>query len=432
MMTKFDFLKISDSCVKCGKCIQVCTIYDVKREETNSPRGFLDLLGAYSRGDLELDKNAKSIFESCFLCTNCVDVCPNSLRVDEAIERVRSDIADKFGIAFYKRVIFWFLGHRSVLNLVAKFGYVFKSCAFDIKKSAGFDAQFNSEMRPKFSMPFLKKERLLPSIAKRSFLNSHPNFIDNGGEKCVGIFIGCMGNYSYTAIGEGLLKICKALKLNVNLMKKQKCCGAPAYFTGDLKSTKKWAKFNIEYFERELQNLDAIIVPEATCSAMIRVDYEHLFFDEPAWQIRAKHVAQKIFLATEYFDKFTPLREILAQKFTDKTAKKMQITYHDPCHARKMQGIWREPRNLLAQNFEIIEQSEENVCCGFGGVTMQSSNYEIARKSGLRKANLIAQTQTLVVSAECSACRMQINNSLNLIDSSVRCMNPIELIASKI
>ena len=140
MMAKFDFLKISDSCVKCGKCIQVCTIYDVKREETNSPRGFLDLLGAYSRGDLELDKNAKSIFESCFLCTNCVDVCPNSLRVDEAIERVRSDIADKFGIAFYKRVIFWFLGHRSVLNLVAKFGYVFKSCAFDIKKSAGFDA----------------------------------------------------------------------------------------------------------------------------------------------------------------------------------------------------------------------------------------------------------------------------------------------------
>ena len=241
-----------------------------------------------------------------------------------------------------------------------------------------------------------------------------------------------MGNYSYTSIGEGLLKICKALKLNVNLMKKQKCCGAPAYFTGDLKSTKKWAKFNIEYFERELQNLDAIIVPEATCSAMIRVDYEHLFFDEPVWQIRAKNVAQKIFLATEYFDKFTPLREILAQKFTDKTAKKMQITYHDPCHARKMQGIWREPRNLLAQNFEIIEQSEENVCCGFGGVTMQSSNYEIARKSGLRKANLIAQTQTLVVSAECSACRMQINNSLNLIDSSVRCINPIELIASKI
>ena len=139
-MAKFDFLKISDSCVKCGKCIQVCTIYDVKREETNSPRGFLDLLGAYSRGDLELDKNAKNIFESCFLCTNCVDVCPNSLRVDEAIERVRSDIADKFGIAFYKRVIFLVFRASLCFKFGSEIGYVFKSCAFDIKKSAGFDA----------------------------------------------------------------------------------------------------------------------------------------------------------------------------------------------------------------------------------------------------------------------------------------------------
>ncbi|WP_247600116.1 heterodisulfide reductase-related iron-sulfur binding cluster, partial [Helicobacter cinaedi] len=83
------------------------------------------------------------------------------------------------------------------------------------------------------SFPMVKKERLLPTASKKSFLNSHPEFINNGGEKAVGIFIGCMGNYAYIGIGEGLLKICKTLNLNAHLMKDQSCCAAPAYFTGD-------------------------------------------------------------------------------------------------------------------------------------------------------------------------------------------------------
>ena len=52
--------EISNECIKCGKCIQVCTIYNINRNETTSPRGFLDLLGAYKDGNLVLDKNLKS------------------------------------------------------------------------------------------------------------------------------------------------------------------------------------------------------------------------------------------------------------------------------------------------------------------------------------------------------------------------------------
>ncbi|MFW5614377.1 MAG: 4Fe-4S dicluster domain-containing protein, partial [Campylobacter hyointestinalis] len=98
-MQKYNFNTISDACVKCGKCKPNCTIFKISGDETKSPRGFLDLLGAYSRGELKLDKNTKDIFESCFLCTNCVSECPNSLATDTMIENVRHDIADKFGIA---------------------------------------------------------------------------------------------------------------------------------------------------------------------------------------------------------------------------------------------------------------------------------------------------------------------------------------------
>ena len=316
MMYKFS--EIADKCVKCGKCIQVCTIHNVNSDEVTSPRGFLDLLGAYERGELELDKNAKNIFESCFLCTNCVEVCPNSLRVDTAIENVRRDLANKFGIAWYKKMFFWLLRHRFIMDICARLGYVFQSCAFKIKENT---------MTPRFSLPMVKKERLFPTASKKSFLNSHPEFIDNGGEKTIGIFIGCMGNYAYTSIGESLLKIARELKLNVHLMKKQACCGAPAYFTGDFSTVEVLAKRNIEYFENLSDKIDAIIIPEATCSAMVKVDYEHFFHDNDEWRERAKKISEKIFLATEYLEKRTNLAEILAAK-----GKRLQsVTYHDAC-----------------------------------------------------------------------------------------------------
>lgn len=412
--------EISNECIKCGKCIQVCTIYNINRDETTSPRGFLDLLGAYKDGNLALDQNLKTIFESCFLCTNCVDTCPKSIKTDAAIESVRVDIAKKYGIAWYKKMAFWFLSHRKVLDICARMGYVFQSCGFKIKKE-----NFSNSMKPRFKMPLVKKERLLPTASKKSFLNSHEEFIDNGGEKTIGLFIGCMGNYAYTNIGESILKICESLKINLDLMKKQVCCGAAMYFTGDNKTTKKLAKKNIVYFEEMLKKVDAIIIPEATCSGMIKVDYAHLFYDEPSWQERAIKLQDKIFLASEYFYKHTNLKEILAKK----EKLNLKITYHDPCHAKKMQGVFKEPRELLSNNFTLLEMENPDMCCGFGGVTMQTNNYHLSKTAGLKKAPMIQKTKADFVSAECSACRMQLNNSLNLISSDIRCVNPVELIA---
>ena len=418
-MQKFDFSAISDMCVKCGKCKPNCTIFKISGDEVRSPRGFLDLIGAYNRGEMKLDKNAKSIFESCFLCTNCVEACPASLPVDEMIENVRFDLAQKYGISWYKRLFFYLLRHRWVMDFAARLGYVFKSC--------GFREHDNDTMQPKFALPMLKKERLLPNPSKKSFLNSHPEIIKNG-ERQVGIFIGCMANYAYTDTGEGLLKILKELGISAHLMKKQVCCAAPAYFTGDFATVEANAKKNIAYFEKVLESCEAIICPEATCSAMLKVDYERFFEHDEHWKERAKKVMSKLYLATEYFVKFTNLEQILEQKTEGK--EKPALVYHDPCHARKMQGVWREPRALLSRIFTLKNSGDEISCCGFGGVTTQSQNYHLARAAGLSRANTLSKAGANVVSAECSACKMQLNNSLNLASSELRCKNPIELIAS--
>ncbi len=425
-MNKFNYTAISDDCVKCGKCKPVCTIFNINQDEATSPRGFIDLLGAYERDELELDKTAKDIFESCFLCTNCVEVCPNDLPTDMIIEQVRSDIAKKFGIAWYKRLFFFLLRHRRTMDFLSKLGWVFQTCALKI------DDKKQSAL-PRFSLPIVKKGRVLPFADARSFLNKYPANIFAKNKKIeetkknkVAIFIGCMSNYTYTNTGDSLVKILKKLELDIMIPKKQLCCGAPAYFTGAFDTVDYLAKKNIEYFETWIDEVDAVIIPEATCSAMIKQDWEHYFHNQPEWKERAVKLSKKIFMATKWLENSTDLKNLLAT-----SGKKFDqlVTYHDPCHAKKMQGVWQEPRSLLKQNYVLTEMSDSNRCCGFGGVTMQTEKYDFAKAAGAPKAAMIKETKAQIVSAECSACRMQITNSLYLANVDVQFKNPIELIA---
>ena len=418
----FNFSEISDACIKCGKCIPGCTIHQINPDETTSPRGFIDLLGAYHRGNLVLDRQAKDIFESCFLCTACTDVCPNSLPTDMVIEQIRADIADRYGIAWFKKAIFFLLEHRKVMDWVMKLGFMFKTCAFvEDEKQRG--------LKSRFSLPLMKKDRLIPSMMKTSFLNSYPEHIPAKKPKQkVAIFIGCLGNYNYEGIGKSLVEILEYLDIEVFIPKEQKCCGAPAYFTGAFDSVERMTKANIEYFETFMDEYDAMLIPEATCSAMVTHDWQIFFKNRnmPQWEKRAKEVTKKVFMATDWLYKHTNLKEILEQK-----GKKFDtlVTYHDPCHAKKVQGIYKEPRELLSPNYNIVEMSDASRCCGFGGVTMQTEKFHLAQAAGKPKATMIEETKATYVSAECSACRVQISQALNENGSDIVFKNPLELIA---
>jgi len=393
----------------------------VNPDEVTSPRGFIVLLGAYERGELELDKNTKDIFESCFLCAACTDVCPNSLPTDMVIEEVRKDIADRFGITWFKRAFFLLLRHRWLMDLMMKLGYTFRTCAFAEEPE-------KTGMVPRFRIPVVKSGRLLPSLVKTSFLNKYPQEVKHGGSGRVAIFIGCLANYSYTSIGDSLMEILEELGIDAFIPKEQKCCSAPAYFTGDFHIVEMLSKQNIEYFESFIDDVEAIIIPEATCSAMIRHDWEIFFrnrgMDE--WAERAKKLNKKIFMATEWLERYTDLGKRLEELGVRMSES---ITYHDACHARKTQNIWKEPPSLLSRNYEIKEMSDPGRCCGFGGVTMQTEKYHLAEAAGLPKAAMIKDSGAGIVSAECSACRMQISNSLYQTDAETVFKNPIELIA---
>ncbi|MDR1460425.1 MAG: (Fe-S)-binding protein [Campylobacteraceae bacterium] len=418
----FDFTKASEACVKCGKCVPSCTIHKINSDEVTSPRGFLELVGAHQRGELELDKNAKDIFEKCFLCTTCVSICPTSLPTDLAIENIRFKIAEKFGIAWFKKVYFFLLRHRKVMDFSFSFISVFLPVLFKIDREA-------QSMKPRLSLPFVDK-RVFPLLNRKSFLQKHKGYIKNNPDtKKIALFVGCFSNYHYTKTADSLLEILKALKINVFIPPKQHCCGAPAFFTGDFKTVDKLIKQNVEYFETFIDDIDAIIIPEATCAAMIKEDWGRFMQEQPQWSKRVAKITSKVFMASEWLYAKTNILEYLKSIHVE---NKKSVTYHDPCHARKVLKIFKEPRALLAENYNLIEMSDPNQCCGFGGVTIQSEKFELAKKAAKPKVEMIKQTKAKILSAECGACRMQLSNALDKDGAEVVFSHPLELIAKAI
>lgn len=435
----YNYLKTSQACVKCGKCLPDCTIFGINGDEATSPRGFIDILGAYQRKEIPLDRNAKEIFETCFLCTTCVSVCPNSLPTDTLIENIRYEIAQKYGIAWFKRAFFYLLKHRKIMDFGFKLGALFAPLLYQ-KTKDGYS------IKPRFTLPLLQN-RIFGAIANQSFLNSYPEEINFTKSKDldsnstqnltqnptkVAIFIGCLGNYNYKKVGESLLVILEKLGISAKLAKGQKCCGAPAYFTGDFASVDTLIRHNVEYFESFIEEVDAILIPEATCGAMVLEDWKHFMEKDLELKSRIEKLLPKISMATKYLESKTNLVEYLQAIQQNHKNEKPSLTYHDPCHAKKVLGIYKEPRRLLEQNYRLIEMEEPSSCCGFGGVTIQTERFALAKKVGSKKAKMIQKTQADFVAAECSACRMQLSNALHQEQVEIPFLHPLELIAQVI
>ncbi len=103
------------------------------------------------------------------------------------------------------------------------------------------------------------------------------------------------------------------MEIDAFIPKEQMCCSAPAYFTGDFYTVELLSKKNIEYFESFIDEVEAIIIPEATCSAMIKHDWEIFFRNRKLddWAERANKISKKIFMATEWLYNYTDLKERL-------------------------------------------------------------------------------------------------------------------------
>lgn len=362
----------------------------------------------------------KNIFESCFICHACVKECPEAIDIPSMIIKSKIDIANEFGISWYKRFYIYLSKNRKMMDYVILFCKIISPIFF--KKN-------EDKLRTRFKVSKFGKRTFLP-FESRSFLNIYQKKYQNPAfesKNKVAIFIGCLSNYHYIEVGKSLLKILEKLQINVYIPN-QECCGASAYFSGDIKSVYELAKKNIDILNEVINKVDAILIPESTCASMIIKNWKRILEDEgdESHLEKLNKIIPKIYLSTDFLYTKTNILKIMKKR-------NIKVTYHDPCHARKTLNKYKEVRELINAGYELVELEDSSRCCGFGGLCTQSDKYALAYSAGIPKAKNILETKAKIVSAECNACRMQLNNALdNAKAKNVIFKHPLELISQSI
>jgi glycolate oxidase iron-sulfur subunit len=82
----------------------------------------------------------------------------------------------------------------------------------------------------------------------------------------------------------------------------------------------------------------------------------------------------------------------------------------------------------MNKNYELVEMSEADRCCGCGG-TFNLYHYDLSKKIGQRKRDNIVASGAQVVATGCPACMMQMTDLLSQNNDSVQVRHCIELYA---
>ena len=112
----------------------------------------------------------------------------------------------------------------------------------------------------------------------------------------------------------------------------------------------------------------------------------------------------------------------------DYTGEKIKVTYHDPCHLVRAQGISKAPREILKAlpQVEYVEMEEANACCGGGG-SFQFDFPGVSKGITEKKIQHIRETGACCVVSGCPGCRMTIGGNMGEQDR-IAVLHPMQLL----
>ncbi|MGE5253626.1 MAG: (Fe-S)-binding protein [Planctomycetaceae bacterium] len=390
-------------CVKCGNCLAQCPVYLETLEEPLAARGKMALVESLKRDDPEYTKRYYKILSQCLLCGTCAENCPNGVCGDEIIREARALLVREKGLTLPKKAIFkYFLETDRLMPLLLKAGTSLQHLFLEkIPEESG--------LRLRFPLPFVDSKRFIPGLAPDPFLDLRSGWIRAEKETMrVGLFVGCVSNYMFPRVAQSALNLFVGNGVSVYIPQEQKCCGLPAFGSGDDETPRSVARKNIEAFAGE--NLDQIVAPCASCAAMLKLDYPLLFGEDDPFRTKALAFSEKVSDASLFLAKVLKP----GTRHPAPSTQLLRVTYHDPCHLRRKLGIYKEPRDLLESTptLEYVEMKDANRCCGQGG-SFNVANYDLSLKILDRKTKAIKQSGAEIVTTTCSGCMLQLMDGIH-------------------
>jgi glycolate oxidase iron-sulfur subunit len=420
-----------DKCVKCGTCRSICPTTRVIGREQASARGKLTLIGSYLDGGLPLSETYLKYLKECTLCGGCRDVCPAGVKTTEVFIAARADAVRKEGLPFVASFVLKnLLDSSKLMPLALRFASRVKGLVFK-------DSAVENGLISRFSLPLIGSGRLVPELAPTFFMDLPEVRALSGyggkdrtpptGSAKVAFFAGCGVNYLMPQVGTASIDAIKRAGGAIVVPSGQVCCGMPAYYTGDVETAKRLALKNIEVFESHPS--DYIVTSCATCSYGLKAVFKKLLGEEgPEVLARVDAFTSKVRDITELLSndlKFTPEARAVGKGGEPKKV----VTYHDPCHLNRSQGIRAQPRALLAgvESIELREMKFPCSCCGLGG-GLSFSNYELSIDIARRKAESVRDSGADIVATACPGCIVQIRDGLHRYGVDAKVVHVVELL----
>lgn len=357
---------MSNTCILCGKCMEVCPLLGATGREELAPRAKSDLCRMLAESSSALsEKDAAKLAGLCLGCKRCRDVCSQGVDVPALVAGLRN-AHPNFKSWLWKTWLtrarqLWSPG-SSAANLVPdrfrseKFGTMLKMLA-GLKGGPGLE----------------------PCVD----ITGYPDIWR--GEKML-LFSGCTANYVQGRWLMAALKILDGLGVEV-LPGDFTCCGGGLKAAGYTEDAAGMARKNIDVWEKA--GRPRIVTFCMSCRAGL-LGYGECFADE-----QDRHIWSESILSLS--------NGIHESSFmlTDNTST--ALGYHHPCHAGK-----DDPdRGLVVALFgDRLVASTDRECCGFGGI-MRLAAPELTEPVNRTCWERLAGADTVVTG--CSACSAQLS-----------------------
>ncbi len=264
--------------------------------------------------------------------------------------------------------------------------------------------------------------RLLPPYAKQRFstwFKKRPKVQLTKRQGKVTVFPTCLVEYQETDIGKDLVKVYERNGIectNTNAG----CCGAPWLHSGNVKEFTKVAEKNIKTLAAEVRAGTDIVVPQPTCSYIIKKDYLDYVADE-SLRADAELVAEHTYDAAEYL--MVVHKGDDTSLDTDFTGELLgEITYHTPCHLRA-QNIGFKSRDLMKLTGAKVKLVQQ--CSGVDGMWgFRAGNEDISIPIAKKLGDQITKAGGDAVAGDC-----HLANTAIVEQTGREARHPLQIIA---
>ena len=387
-------------CVHCGFCLPACPTYVLWGEEMDSPRGRIYMMQRAVEGEAPLDQTFRKHMDNCLGCMACMTACPSGVQYNKLIEEIRAQVERNIPRpeldSLFRKLLFAIFPYPARLRMMALPLFVYQRLGLQVAvRSSGLLKYLPERLAA--------MESLLPRVPA-NFVATIPRSTVAEGRtrRRVGMLTGCVQGVFFPHVNEATVRVLAAEGCEVITPKDQPCCGALMVHSGLEEEAAGMARKIIAIFERE--NVDTIVINAAGCGSTMK-EYGYLLRDDPQWAERARVFSEKCKDITEILCELEPV--------APRHPLPLKIAYHDACHLRHAQGIYQQPRQLLAgiPELAVAEIAEANLCCGSAGV-YNLLQPEPAQQLGDRKVQHLLDAQASAIVSANPGCLLQLMNGL--------------------